>query len=60
MRINSWSQQAFTLIELVMVMIILAVLAVVVAPKFINLKTDSKTAILESLGGAMQEGFSQP
>ncbi|UPW20744.1 type IV pilin [Agarivorans sp. TSD2052] len=40
-----------------MVMIILAVLAVVVAPKFINLKTDSKTAILESLGGAMQEGL---
>ena len=43
----------FTLIELIIVIVILGVLAVVSAPRFINLSSDSNEAVLEGLGGAM-------
>ncbi|MGL4750761.1 MAG: type II secretion system protein, partial [Shewanella sp.] len=35
-------QQGFTLIELVVVIIILGILAVTAAPKFINLQSDAR------------------
>jgi MSHA pilin protein MshA len=47
-------QHGFTLIELVVVIIILGILAVVAAPKFINLKSDALTANLKSLQGALK------
>lgn len=43
----------FTLIELVVVIIILGVLAVIAAPKFLNLSTDANIATLKSMGGAI-------
>jgi prepilin-type N-terminal cleavage/methylation domain-containing protein len=47
-------QTGFTLIELVVVIIILGVLAVVVAPKFINLKTDANIAAIKGAVGSIK------
>jgi MSHA pilin protein MshA len=47
-------QRGFTLIELVVVIIILGILAVVAAPKFINLKSDALIANLNGLKGALK------
>jgi MSHA pilin protein MshA len=47
-------KRGFTLIELVVVIIILGILAVVAAPKFINLKSDALTASLKGLQGALK------
>lgn len=44
----------FTLIELVVVIIILGVLAVVAAPKFMNLSRDAKVSSVESFLGDMK------
>lgn len=51
-------QGGFTLIELVVVIVILGILAVTAAPKFLNLQTDARQATLEGLKGAMQGGSS--
>ncbi|WP_435805039.1 type II secretion system protein [Shewanella psychromarinicola] len=47
-------KQGFTLIELVVVIIILGILAVVAAPKFINLQGDARASALSGLKGAIQ------
>ena len=47
-------QQGFTLIELVVVIVILGILAVTAAPKFMNLQGDARHASLEGLKGAIQ------
>lgn len=47
-------QQGFTLIELVVVIIILGILAVTAAPKFINLQGDARTSAIQGLKGAIQ------
>ncbi|MGI2260224.1 type II secretion system protein [Shewanella sp. GXUN23E] len=47
-------QQGFTLIELVVVIIILGILAVTAAPKFINLQSDARASALDGLKGAIQ------
>ncbi len=47
-------QQGFTLIELVVVIIILGILAVTAAPKFINLQSDARASALQGLKGAIQ------
>lgn len=47
-------QGGFTLIELVVVIVILGILAVTAAPRFLNLQDDAKNAALEGLSGAMQ------
>ncbi|MCH4292805.1 type II secretion system GspH family protein [Shewanella sp. 3B26] len=47
-------QQGFTLIELVVVIIILGILAVTAAPKFINLQSDARESALQGLKGAIQ------
>jgi prepilin-type N-terminal cleavage/methylation domain-containing protein len=45
------TQQGFTLIELVMVIVILGVLAATALPKFIDLSSDAKTAALTGVTG---------
>ncbi|WP_037471725.1 type II secretion system protein [Shewanella waksmanii] len=46
--------QGFTLIELVVAIIILGILAVVAAPKFINLQSDARASTLDGVKGALQ------
>ena len=47
-------QNGFTLIELVVVIIILGILAVTAAPKFINLQSDAKASTVKGLKAAIQ------
>ncbi|MDG3084792.1 type II secretion system protein [Vibrio hannami] len=47
-------QGGFTLIELVVVIVILGILAVTAAPRFLNLQSDAREASLQGLVGAMQ------
>jgi MSHA pilin protein MshA len=47
-------QQGFTLIELVVVIIILGILAVTAAPKFINLQGDAYRSTLDGLKASLQ------
>lgn len=46
-------QQGFTLIELVMVIVILAILAAIAMPKFVNLKGDAQTAALAGVAASL-------
>ncbi|MEZ9461880.1 type II secretion system protein [Vibrio splendidus] len=46
-------QGGFTLIELVVVIVILGILAVTAAPRFLNLQSDARASSLEGLRGAM-------
>ena len=46
-------QGGFTLIELVVVIVILGILAVTAAPRFLNLQTDARKSALQGLKGAM-------
>ncbi|MCG3884583.1 type II secretion system protein [Photobacterium leiognathi] len=47
-------QGGFTLIELVVVIVILGILAVTAAPKFMNLQGDARNASLQGLKGSIQ------
>ncbi len=47
----------FTLIELVVVIVILGVLAVAAAPKFINLQLDAKNAALNGMAGELKSAL---
>ena len=46
-------QKGFTLIELVVVIVILGILAVTAAPRFLNLQSDARESALQGLKGAM-------
>ena len=46
-------EQGFTLIELVVVIVILGILAVTAAPKFMNLQGDARNADLQGLKGSI-------
>ncbi|WP_076410691.1 type II secretion system protein [Shewanella sp. UCD-KL12] len=52
------SNAGFTLIELVVVIIVLGILSVVAAPKFINLKSDAHHSVLQGMKGAVSSGNS--
>ncbi|WP_449284719.1 pilus assembly FimT family protein [Marinobacter sp. PE14] len=51
---NISDSQGFTLIELVLVIVILAVLAAFALPRFSDLSTDARLAALDSLAGTMK------
>ncbi len=44
----------FTLIELVMVIVILAILAVTIAPKFVDLTAEAKSAVIKDLAAKLR------
>jgi len=48
------NNKGFTLIELVVVIVILGILAVTAAPKFINLRADAQTSTLHGVKAGMQ------
>lgn len=50
---NIKTQQGFTLIELVVVIVILGILAATAAPKFINLTGDAKSSVVKAVEGAL-------
>ena len=50
---NLTKQKGFTLIELVVVIVILGILAVTAAPKFIDITSDAKGAVIEAVKGSM-------
>ncbi|MCD9468308.1 prepilin-type N-terminal cleavage/methylation domain-containing protein [Photobacterium iliopiscarium] len=50
-------KNGFTLIELVVVIVILGILAVVAAPKFMNLQNDARNASLKGLEGAFKSAL---
>ncbi len=47
--------KGFTLIELIVVIVILGILSVVAAPKFIDLKHDANVAVLNGVRGAIHD-----
>lgn len=47
-------QHGFTLIELIIVIVILGILAVTAAPKFLNFGSDARAATVQGLAGALK------
>jgi MSHA pilin protein MshA len=50
---KSRANSGFTLIELVVVIVILGILAVTVAPKFLDIKSDAQTSTLQAVKASM-------
>jgi MSHA pilin protein MshA len=46
-------QQGFTLIELIVVIVILGVLAATAVPKFVDLQSDARAAVMKGVGASM-------
>ena len=52
------TQQGFTLIELVVVIVILGILAATALPKFVDLSGDARTAAIAGVAGALNSSAS--
>lgn len=46
---ESMREKGFTLIELVVVIVLIGILAVIAAPKFIDLTSDAKSAVIKNI-----------
>lgn len=53
---SSLKNKGFTLIELIVAVVTLAILTVVAIPKYIDLKTDARIATLEGMRGTLESG----
>ncbi|MCP4320260.1 MAG: prepilin-type N-terminal cleavage/methylation domain-containing protein, partial [Alteromonadales bacterium] len=53
MRCLSKNNRGFTLIELVVVIVILGILAVTAAPKFIDLTSNAKASVINAVKGSI-------
>lgn len=51
---NASKQQGFTLIELIIVIIILGILAVTAAPKFLDIQNDARRSAVSGIAGAVR------
>jgi MSHA pilin protein MshA len=51
---NVSSNKGFTLIELIVVIVILGIMAAVAGPKFVNLQTDARIAVMSGVEGSVR------
>jgi MSHA pilin protein MshA len=56
--INKKYAQGFTLVELIIVIVILGIIAVVAAPRFLNIASDAKVAVINNLAAQIESTIS--